>query len=121
MRSKAVSIALYVIGLLLCVVPPCLAVLDRFAFWVPAQRVSAYVILLLCVCCIPIWKQVRNGIRSFAENPSAWEFWLAMTVVLRLFDAISSDMLVICRIALPCSIAGAFLMAYARKKMKGDE
>ena len=107
-------------GLALCIVPPCIAVIDRFGFWNTDQRVSAAVVLLLVVCCIPLGRQLRNGIKAFAENPSAWGIWLAATIIFWLFDRISSDMLVICYIALPTSIAGAILMSLAHKKLKGD-
>ena len=119
-KRKILAIALYVLGLVFCVVPAALAVLDRFSVWQTGQRASATVVLLLCLCCIPLWRQLRNAIKAFAENPSAWGVWLALTLLFWLFERISADMLVICYIALPSSVAGALLMAaghrLARKK-----
>ena len=40
---------MYAIGLLLCIVPAAVAVVDRFGFWNTGQRVSATVILMLFV------------------------------------------------------------------------
>ena len=121
MKSKALWWSVYALGLLFCIVPPAIAVIDRFDFWKTGQRVSAAVILLLCLCCIPLWRQIKNGIKAFAENPSAWGVWLALTVFFWLFERISADMLVICYIALPASVIGALLMSLAHKHLKGDE
>lgn len=121
MKSKALWWSVYGLGLLFCVVPPAIAVIDRFDFWKTEQRVSAAVILLLCLCCVPLWRQIKSGIKAFAENPSAWGIWLALTVLFWLFDRISADMLVICYIALPASVIGALLMSLAHKHLKEDE
>lgn len=112
--------ALYTLGLLLCIVPAAIAVIDRFGFWRTDQRVSASVILLLCLCCVPLWRQIKTALQHFAENPSAWGVWLALTVLFWLFEAIAEDMLIICYIALPSSILGAFLMGVAHKRIKDD-
>lgn len=121
MRSKIAWWSVYGLGLALCIVPPCIAVIDRFGFWDAGQKVSAAVVILLVMCCIPMWRQLKNGLKSFAENPSAWGIWLAATIVFWLFDRISSDMLVICYIALPASIIGALLMSLSHKKLKGED
>lgn len=121
MKNKLLWGALYVLGLLLCVVPACLAVLDRFRFWQTGQRVSVAVIFLLAVCCIPLWRQIKNGLKAFAENPSAWGVWLVLTVIFWLFDRIAADMLIICYIALPCSLLGGFLMGLAHKKWHRED
>lgn len=122
MKSKITWWSVYALGLLFCIVPPAIAVLAKFTVWQTGQRVSASVILLLAVCCIPMWKQLRNALKHFAENPSAWGIWLALDIVFRLFNAISADMLTICNIALPASVIGALIMALAHKKIhKEDE
>ena len=111
---------MYAIGLFLCIVPAAVAVVDRFGFWNTEQRVSATVILMLFVCAIPLWRQIKSAVKSFAENPSEWGVWLALTVIFRLFGAIAEDMLVICYIALPSSVVGGLLMSIAHSRMKGD-
>ena len=121
MKNKLIWGVVYALGLLLCVVSACLAVLDRFRFWQTGQRVSMAVILLLAICCIPLWRQIKNGLKAFAENPSAWGFWLVLTVIFWLFDRIAADMLIICYIALPCSLLGAFLMGLANKKWHRED
>lgn len=121
MRNKVLWWLIYVLGLGFCVVPPMVAVIDRYGFWQTEQRVSAAVILLLGLCAIPLWRQIRNGLRAFAENPSAWGVWTALTVIFWLFRAIADDMLVICYIALPSSVVGALLMGLAHKKLKKEE
>ena len=122
MKSKLGWGAMYAAGLLLCIVPAALAVIDRFGFWNTEQRVSATVILMLFVCAIPLWRQIKSVVKSFAENPSAWGVWLALTLVFWLFDAIAADMLVICYIALPSSVVGGVLMSvsHSRLKKEGD-
>ena len=120
-KRKLLYIAEYTLGLLLCIVPAFLAVLDRFTFWQTEQRVSAFVILLLCLCCIPLWRQIRSAIKMFAENPSAWGVWLALLVFFWIFDSIASDMLIVCYIALPSSVAGGLLMGLAHKGLTRRE
>lgn len=121
MRSKVGWGALYTLGLLFCVVPAAVAVIDRYGFWNTGQRVSATVIVLLCLCAMPFLKQLRNALNAWLANPSAWGVWLALTIVFWLFEAITDDMLVVCYIALPTSVVGALIMAWARKKLKDDE
>lgn len=121
MRSKITWWSVYGLGLAFCIIPPCIAVVDRFGFWNTDQRVSASVALLLLICCIPLWRQLKNCLKSFVENPSFWGGWLAATIIFWLFAKIADDMLVICYIALPCSIAGAMLMSLAHKKLKGED
>lgn len=120
MKSKIGWGSMYAIGLFLCIVPAAVAVVDRFGFWNTEQRVSATVILMLFVCAIPLWRQIKSAVKSFAENPSEWGVWLALTVIFRLFGAIAEDMLVICYIALPSSVVGGLLMSIAHSRMKGD-
>lgn len=114
---------LYLTGLLLCIVPAAAAVLDRFSLWqnAPEKKISIGVIICLCLCCIPLWRQIRNAIKGFAENPSAWGVWLALTIIFIIFDKVSADMLYICWVALPSSVIGGFLMAWAKKKGADDE
>ena len=119
-KRKILWIALYALGLIFCTVPPAWAVIDRFTLWETGQRASASVVLLLCLCCIPLWRQLRNAIKAFAENPSAWGVWLVLTLLFWLFERISADMLVICYIALPSSIVGALLMAAAHRGLKKE-
>lgn len=121
MKRKITWWSVYALGLLFCIVPPAIAVVSKFTVWQTGQRVSASVILLLIVCCIPLWKQLRNALKHFAENPSAWGIWLALTIVFWLFNAISADMLVICYIALPASVIGAIIMALAHKKIHKED
>ena len=121
MRTKAFWFSVYALGLILSIVPACIAVIDRFGFWNTDQKVSAAVILLIVICCVPLWKQIRNGIKCFAENPSIWGFWLGMTIIFRLFNAISDDMLIVCYVALCGSLVGAILMSLAHKHLKEDE
>lgn len=121
MKRKLAWGGVYALGLALCIVPACLAVLDRFQFWQTEQRVSVAVILLLGVCAIPLWRQIKIFIKWFAENPSAYGVWLILTVIFWLFDRIAADMLVICYIALPSSVLGALLMGVAHRKLVKKE
>ena len=121
MKNKLGWWSLYLLGLLFCILPPAIAVISKFTVWQTGQRVSASVIILLAVCCIPLWRQIRNALRSFAENPSAWGVWLVLTVVFWLFNAISADMLTICYIALPSSVIGAFVMGVAHKRLHRED
>ena len=121
MKSKITWWSVYALGLLFCIVPPSIAVVAKFTVWQTGQRVSASVILLLAVCCIPLWRQLKNALKSFAENPSAWGIWLALTIVFWLFNAISADMLTICYIALPSSVIGAIFMGVAHKRIHKED
>lgn len=120
MRSKALWVSIYILGLAFCVIPPAIAVIDRYGFWQTEQKVSAFVIMMLLLCAVPLWRQIKNAIKAFAENPSAWGIWLAITVVLWLSRAIADDILVICYIALPASAVGAVLMGLAHKRLKEE-
>lgn len=120
MRSKALWVSTYILGLIFCVVPPAIAVIDRYGFFQTEQKVSAFVLALLLLCALPFLKQIRNAIKSFAENPSIEGVWLALTVFLWLFRVLADDILIVCYIALPSNVIGARLMAMAHKRLKEE-
>jgi hypothetical protein len=121
MKSKTIWGSVYALGLLVSVVPAAIAVISRYGLFNTEKRVSVFVILLLMLCCVPFFRQIKVAAKAFIESPSIWGVWTAIGVFLWLFRMIADDMLAVCYIAIPSSYIGSFLMSFSKKRFKGDE
>ena len=110
----------YAVGLAFTIVPPAIAVLLKYSLWQTGQRVSAITAVLLVVCCVPMWRQIKYGLKKFAENPSAPGVWLVPLVTFFVFDKLADDMLSICYIGFIASVIGAAIMGLAKKKLSDE-
>lgn len=108
-KSKR-AIILYVVGLLVCVVPPLLATLEYFPLFNERQRLSVLSLLIALLCTIPLWRSLR----TFFKNPSAWKIWLAMLLLMTALRSIADEVIVIAWIGLPSGIIGSALFWFSR-------
>ena len=109
-RSKATL--LHVLGLLICIVPPALSVLEFFPILseTPEKQISTFGVLMLAVCCIPFWRTIK----AFFSTPSAWKVWLVIFLASYLLNSIVGELVVISAIGLVSGIAGGAVFRLER-------
>lgn len=110
------SIVWRILGYLFCVVPAACAVAEYFPVWTSTTEgtVSMLGVLLLAVAVLPLWRALRDRLRS----PSAWMIWLALFVSLSMLRAIIDGLIAISLVAFPTGMVGAFCF-YLAKRAKG--
>lgn len=109
-RSKATL--LHVLGLLICIVPPALSVLEHFPILseTPEKQISTFGVLMLAVCCIPFWRTIK----AFLSTPSAWKVWLVILLASYLLNSIVGELVVISAIGLASGIVGGAVFRIER-------
>lgn len=109
-----------ILGMIFCIVPVTLATLEHFPVWVGGgteTTVSAFSLILLCLCAIPL----RKYITEYFKSPSAWVMWLTIFVLLTLFRNITDSLIEISFIAFPTNFIGAVMFRIAKKAKKKSE
>lgn len=105
-------------GVLLCVLPPVISILEYFPLWLGNGRtaLSAISVLLLLLAAIPLVRVVKNRLRS----PSAWMLWLGLWLFMILFRPIAASVETIALISFPTSLAGALCFRIADRKKQAN-
>ena len=114
MTSRTKYIILYVVGLVVCIAPPVVAVLLNFPVWVQkssAATLSGVSLVLLVLCCIPFYKAILSYIKS-ASSPV---MWLLLFVFCFHFGAIVDEMTVISFVGVISNTVGAVIFKIAKK------
>ena len=114
-RSKALVV--HWLGMLICIVPPVLAVLEYFPLWFSETEstMSVFSMTLLLLCCLPFWKQIKD---YFKGTPAAWVIWLIITVVFKALAEISVDIGNISLIALISNLIGGLIFRLEKRIRK---
>lgn len=112
MSKRTKAMLLHALGLLICIVPPALAVLEYFPILseTPEKQISTFGALMLALCCVPFWRTVK----AFLRSPSAWKVWLVILLASYLLNAIVSEMIVISAIGLVSGIVGCAVFRLER-------
>ena len=102
-----------VLGMVLCIVPAVIAVLRYFPLWLDSaqKRISVMSILLLAICVLPLWRQIKAALKS----PSVWQVYLFAGLILFALDKVAGDIAMVFLIACPFSVGGALLFRLAKK------
>ena len=94
-RNKGfLSIALYALGLLLCISPPLIATLSFFPLWInkgDGSSVCGIALLLILVAISPLLKFIKGLIHS----PASYTVWLIIFVIFFLISKIVDEVTVI--------------------------
>ena len=117
MKKQRNALLLKISGLCVCIIPPAIATIDLFPLFVESgeKQVSAIGALLLIVCAVPFWKQVKH----FLSSPSAWKVWTVVLILSAVCRAVMDELFVISTIGLISGLVGAVIFAieksYRRK------
>lgn len=110
------SLLLRVGGYLLCVVPPALAILERFPLFAREggrPLVSGIALLLLLLAALPLRRGLKRALSRFLSSPSAHGIWAAVWLFTALFARIAADICDIALIGTLSSLLGAVLFRLA--------
>ena len=114
------SLWLWLLGMLLCILPPAIAVISYFPVWVSRggeSVLSGFTVLLLAVCALPLWRAVKRVLSS----PSIHTLWLIFFILFLLLSRVAEEMTVISLVGFLSSSLGAILIRLSEGKNKEEE
>ena len=112
----AKHIALRALGYFFSVVPPVLAILERFPVWVREggrATLSGIALLLLLVAVIPLRRGLRAALSRWLSSPSAYGIWAVIWIFCAWFGRIAVAVAEIALVGLISSLIGAFFFRLA--------
>ena len=118
-KRRIISKALYALGLAVAVLPPVIAFIERFPVLKEKnyeQLVSWVSVLVLTVCCIPLWRKLKELFKS----PDITLLWTAVFIVFSAVRGIIDGMIVVAF----CGLCGNLLakaLFIASKKIESKE
>ena len=106
-------------GLILCILPPLAATLFYFPVWAVegTKIVSGITLLLLALSALPLYKLLRDMLRS----PASYTVWLILFLLFALLSKIAEEMTVISFVGFISNTLGAVLLRLGRKEEKKNE
>ena len=104
---------LRILGLVLCILPPTLTDLEYFPLWLGdgKQALNALALLLLLLCVLPFWRQIKRLLAS----PSIWSVWFLLWLFLILFAPLMDGLIAIAFMGFLGGIPGAVFLRLADK------
>ena len=119
MRRSTKSLIFNIIGYVLCIVPAGVCTLGYFPLWLGDKNscLSLVSIFVLSLCIIPLWRMIRESLKS----PSAWKLWLVMLLIFTAVEHIIVGLRAIACVACPTSALGALFFWLAKRENKQVE
>ena len=106
------------LGYFFCLVPPTLAILERFPLWAMEGKgplFSGFSLLLLLVATIPLRRGIAELFRRFLRSPSAFTVWGGIWLFCELFGRISGAVADIALLSTVSSLIGTLFFRLGRK------
>ena len=103
------------LGLLLCVIPPVACTLAYFPLWREAgaeKLLSGGVVLLLVLSAMPLFRLIRQRLRTVA----VWGIWLLLFLLFFALSRIADEMTVIAFTGFISNLLGASLIRLSRSE-----
>ena len=95
MRSDPIKAALLrFCGMLLCILPPVLAILFYFPIWIAEGGegvIPGFTVLLISIAALPLYRLMKRAL----ESAASWTLWLTAFVLFLLLSRIADEMTVI--------------------------
>lgn len=108
------------LGVAVCVVPVCAAILSYFPFWIrksDATAISGFALCLILLAMIPFYKQIKSVLTS----PASYVLWFITFIVFFFLSRIAEEMTVIAFFGFISNLAGALIFKLGEKVTKDDE
>ena len=105
------------LGYLFCLVPPTLAILERFPLFAregSAPMLSGLAFLLLLIAAIPLKRGMLSLFQKFLRSPSAFTVWGMLWIFFEVFGRIADAVADIALIATLSSLIGAVFFRLAK-------
>lgn len=114
-----VIFGLHIIGFLLCIAPPAICTLMYFPLWKSGgyeQCIAGGSALLLALCMIPLYKLIKQRLKSFGS----YIMWLVLFLLFFGLSRIADQMTVISFVGFVGNLLGAICFGIS-KRMKGGK
>lgn len=105
------------LGYVFCLVPPALAIFERFPIFTrggSAPVLSGLALLLLLVTAIPLKRGLAVLFQKFLRSPSAFTIWGLLWVFFEVFGRIADAVADIALVATLSSLIGAVFFRFAK-------
>ena len=115
-----VNLALHIVGILLCVVPPAVCTLLYFPFWKNAgltHCIAGGGALILVLCLLPLYKLIIKATKS----ASSYLLWLIMFLLFVGLSKIGEQMTVISFVGFISNLLGAICFKLGKRGNKINE
>lgn len=99
---------------------PLAVTLTQFPIWVnrsSAATMSGLCLLLVVICCIPFFRQIKEYLKS----PSAPVLWTALFLIFVMLEAIASEIKIVCFFGAVANYIGSLLYKHGKKLMEKTE
>ena len=119
-KPSFVNIALHILGLSFCILPPALATLLYFPVWVESGGGYALAgggVLILAIFALPIIKRLSH----LLARATPYVFWFVMFAVFFALSKISEEMTVISFMGFLGNLIGALIFKAEERKRKNEE
>ncbi len=114
------KVLFFALGMLLCTLPPLIAALSFFPFWLDygsVKLVSGFTLLLCLLAHAPLIKWIEKILRSGAS----YVMWLIIFVCFFVLESIAYEMTVISFVGFVGNLAGACLFKLSERYGGKDE
>ena len=104
----------YTLGFGISVIPVSVTIFSYFPIWIAredASVLSGFSLLLLCAALVPLYKHLRNALRS----PSAPLMWFILFATFFILARIADEMTVISFVGFTTNFVGSLLFKIAKK------
>ncbi len=112
------------LGYIFSVVPPVLAILERFPVWAReggGATLSGIALLLLLIAVIPLRRGLRAALSRWLSSPSAYGIWAAVWLLCAWFGRIAAAVAEIALIGTLSSLLGALFFRLAGSRESDHE
>lgn len=114
MGKNVKSLVYNILGYVLCIVPATICTLTQFPLWMQDRNscLSLLSLGVLGLCVLPLWRMIKEGLKS----PSAWKLWLILFLTFTVVEHIIIGLRIIALVAFPTSALGAVLFRLAKRE-----
>lgn len=119
MRPTLKAFTLRIVGLAVCIIPPVVTTLEYFPLWFSQTEtaVSALSAILIALCCLPFFKQIKA---YFRNTPASWVVWLVIYILVAVFNKLADGMETVAFIGVLSNLAGGGIF-HIEKRIKARE
>ena len=117
MSNKVKHYVFYALGMVLCILPGVITILQLFPLWkersfatlASGMTVSGLAVFLLVLTSTPLLKEFKSKIKT----PSSWCMWLIGSVVCYAIGRVINDIALVCFVSFLGNVVGAVLFKIA--------
>ncbi len=119
LKGRFANRCLHFLGILLCIAPPIACTLCYFPIWKTSgeKTVAGGVLLLLIICLIPLFKDIKRRLSSAAS----YILWLILYIIFFFLSKIADEMTVISFFGFIGNLLGAVCFRLSKRGAVNNE